>query len=108
MTTRFRRRHARMIPSDGLSSADVARALPRKPHYYIRRRLIQIRIDLAVPAVVHDFQEIHEVKPRLELFGGDGGLVVSSGIRRLHRQSEIVLILIDAAVAEADPFDAGR
>src|SRR5262245_66485067 len=69
---------------------------------------LEIRVDLAVAAPVHDFEQVHEIPSPLDLLSGDDGLVLIVPSRGLHFQAAIVLELGHTSIQEPDPADARR
>src|SRR5262245_11544181 len=75
--------------------------------YDIRRLLLQVRIDLAVASAVDHFDEVHQVPLRYDILGRDDGLVLVFPPCRTHIEGAVILILADAAIAQANGFDPG-
>src|SRR5262249_6101455 len=69
---------------------------------------LEIRVDLAVAAPVHHFEQVHEVPSPFDLLSRDDGLVLIVPSHGLHLQEAIGLDLGHASVQEPDPSDARR
>src|SRR5262245_6804625 len=69
---------------------------------------LNIGVDLAVAALVHDFEQVHEIPSPIDLLSGDDGLVLIDPSDGLHLQAAIVLELSHASIQEPDPADARR
>src|SRR5262245_66436692 len=69
---------------------------------------LEIRVDLAVAAPVHHFEQVHEIPSPLDLLSGDDGLVLIVPSHGLHFQAAIVLELGHTSMPEPDQEDARR
>ena len=63
--------------------------------------------DAAVAFLVEGFDVVHHIIFHGDFFGGDFGLVFAGRAGGVHGDGFEIDSLIDVAVAEADPFDAG-
>src|SRR2546425_8600810 len=63
----------------------------------IRSLFVQVRINLPVAIVIHNFDQIHEVPLRNDMLAGNNSLVQICLTGRKHIQRPIVLVLVDAS-----------
>src|ERR1035438_272707 len=65
-------------------------------------------MDMAVTGLVHRFNEIDEVPCWRNLLRRDDRAIPILLPGRLHGQGAVILVLVHAAIAQADPFHACR
>src|SRR5215510_15725805 len=80
------------------------RSSPKFDHN-IGRLFLHVWINFPISPVVDHFDEIHQIPLRDDMLCRDDSLVLVSLPGRAHIECAIILILVDAAIAQANGFD---
>ena len=70
--------------------------------------LVEVWEHHAMMLTIYRLDEIHEIKSRINFFGGNDGFVIAFVVHRFHFERLVIFRLVDAAVEDLNPFDAVR